>query len=152
STADTPLTEPRTRYERDRQRRRSRRLDRYTEIRALHDQGHGIRVIARQLEVSRQTVRRSVRADQFPEQGARPVRPSKLDRHIPHLRQQLAAGNDNARALWRDLRDHHGYTGSRTVVSSWVAQHRHLCPADPARCAPRRGRPPATVTTNTRPS
>src|SRR5262249_27833881 len=94
----------------------------------------------------------SVRADQFPEQGARPVRPSKLDRHIPHLRQQLAAGNDNARALWRDLRDHHGYTGSRTVVSSWVAQHRHLCPADPARCAPRRGRPPATVTTNTRPS
>jgi transposase len=152
STTDTPLTEPRTRQERDRQRRRSRRLDRYAQIRALHDQGHGIRAIARQLDVSRQTVRRSVRADQFPEQGDRPARPSTLDPHITYLHQQLAAGNDNALALWRDLRDHHGYTGSRTTVSSWVAQQRQHYPANRTRCARRSGRPPTAAGASPRPA
>jgi len=85
-------------------------------VHTLHIQGHGIRAIARQLDLSRQTVRRLVRADQFPEQASRPGRASKLAPHIPYLEQQLLAGNDNARALWRDLRDNSGYAGSRTLV------------------------------------
>ncbi len=121
SCTDTGTAEPPTRAEHERQRRRNRRIARYTEIHALHEQGHGIRAIARHLDISRQTVRRSLRADQFLEQGDRPTRPSKLDPHIAYLREQLTAGNDNALALWRDLRDHHGYSGSRTLVSTWVA-------------------------------
>jgi transposase len=145
-------TEPQTRHEQDRQHRRNRRLARYTEIRALHEQGQGIRAIARQLAISRQTVRRSLRADQFPEQGDRPVRPSKLDSYIPYLHQQLATGNDNALALWRDLRDHHGYTGSRTTVSSWVAQQRQRYPATRTRRARRSGRPPTAAGASPRPA
>jgi transposase len=140
-----PATEPLTRAERVRQERRASRLARYTEGRALQMQGHGIRAIAGRLGLSRQTVRRILRADQFPEQASRHVRASKLDPHIPYLEQQLLAGNDNARALWRELRDNHGYAGSRTLVSTWVARHRYLCPAEPIVRAPRRGRPPATA-------
>jgi DNA-binding NarL/FixJ family response regulator len=125
-TTAAPAPALRTRQEREHQQRRRRWLARYSEIRALHDQGHGIRAIARQLDISRQTVRRILCADQFPEYGARSTRSSKLERYIPYLHQQLAAGNDNALALWRDLRDHHGYVGSRSLVSTWVAQHRHL--------------------------
>lgn len=145
-------SEPRTRQQRERQHRRSRRLARYTEIRALHNQGLGIRAIARQLDLSRQTVRRNLHADQFPEMGQRSPSPSKLDPHLPYLREQLAAGNDNALALWRELRDHYGYAGSRTLVSIWVAQHRHLVPADRQRDAPRRGRPPTAPRHDARPT
>jgi transposase len=139
-----PAAHPPTRLERVRQERRQRRLARYSEVRALHTQGHGIRAIARQLDLSRQTVRRLVRADQFPEQASRPERASKLDEHIPYLEQQLLAGNDNARALWHELRDNYGYAGSRTLISTWVARHRHLCPTEPVVRATRPGRPPAS--------
>jgi transposase len=65
------------------------------------------------------------------------------------LRQQLAAGNDNAMQLWRNLRDEYNYSGSRPLVSRWVAKHRHLYP-QPVPGAPkpkRRGKPPTASTT-----
>jgi hypothetical protein len=40
----------------------------------------------------------------------------------------LEAGNDNAMQLWRSLRDEYNYSGSRPLVSRWVAKHRYLCP------------------------
>jgi hypothetical protein len=145
ATTTAPAAHPPTRLERVCQERRQRRLALYDEVRALHTQGHGIRAIARQLDLSRQTVRRLVRADQFPEQASRRARASKLDPHIAYLEQQLLAGNDNARALWYELRDTYGYTGSRTLVSTWVARHRHLCPTGPLVRAARSGRPPASA-------
>jgi transposase len=127
------------------QGRRDRRLTSYTTVRALHRQGLSIRAIAEQLHLSRKTVRRFVSADQFPERATRRSAPSKLDPFLPYLQQQMAAGQDNAMQLWRELREQHGYTGSRALVSRWVARHRHLCPvSDPAAPQPRRrGRPPA---------
>jgi transposase len=135
------------------QDRRGRRLTNYTTVRALHRQGLSIRVIAKQLHMSRKTVRCFVIADQFPERATRRRAPSKLDPFLPYLQQQLAAGQDNAMQLWRELRDQHGYSGSRALVSRWVAQHRHLCPvSDPAAAHPRRrGRPPAPAATMTSP-
>lgn len=100
---------------------------------------------AARLHLSRNTVRRFVVATQFPERASRRPARSKLDPFIPYLEQQLAAGQDNGMQLWRELRAHEGYTGSRGLVSHWVARHRHLVPpvnpANPPR--PRRGRPPA---------
>jgi transposase len=127
------------------QNRRDRRLTSYTTVRALHRQGLSLRAIAEQLHLSRKTVRRFVIADQFPERATRRSAPSKLDPFLPYLQQQLAAGQDNAMQLWRELREQHGYTGSRALVSRWVARHRHLCPvSDPAAPQPRRrGRPAA---------
>jgi transposase len=120
--------------------RRSARRARYEAVRDLHTQGLSIRAIAQQLHMGRQTVRRFTVADHFPERASRPRAPSKLDPFEPYLRQQLAAGASNAMQLWRDLRDHYGYRGSRALVSRWVAQHRHLGPATVQ--PKRRGRPP----------
>ncbi len=127
------------------QGRRERRLATYTAVRALRDQGLSMRAIAAHLHLSRKTVRRLVRADQFPERATRRPAPSKLDPFVPYLQQQLAAGQDNGMQLWRDLRDQHGYTGSRALVSRWVARHRQLgSAAEPVTpTARRRGRPPA---------
>jgi len=114
----------RSRRERLHAESRTRRHARYTQVRTLHDQGVSIHAIARQLELSRQTVRRLLRADQSPEQGQRRPQRSKLDPFVPYLRDQLATGNDNAAALWRVLRDQHGYTGGRSQVTQWIANHR----------------------------
>ena len=132
----------RSRRERLQAASRARRHDRYTQVRTLHDQGVSIHAIARQLELSRQTVRRFLRADQFPAQGQRRTPRSKLGPFVPYLRDQLATGNDNAAALWRALRDQHGYIGGRSQVTQWIANHRQLCP--PGAGTVRRGRPPAT--------
>ena len=132
----------RSRRERLHAERRTRRHARYTQVRTLHDQGVSIHAIARQRELSRQTVRRLLRADQSPEQGQRRPQRSKLDPFVPYLRDQLATGNDNAAALWRVLRDQHGSIGGRSHVTQWIANHRQLCP--PGAGTVRRGRPPAT--------
>jgi transposase len=124
--------------------RRTQRQARFEAVRELQAQGLSIRAIAHHLRMGRQTVRRFSVADHFPERASRPKAPSKLDPFVPYLRQQLAAGATNGMQLWRDLRDQHGYRGSRALVSRWVAQHRHLGSATvPVVGQPkRRGRPP----------
>lgn len=108
--------------------RRQRRLERYHTVRALAASGLSWRQIAQQLGLSYRTVRKFACADQFPEQATRRSVASKLDPFLPVLRQALAAGQDNVLQLWRHLRYDLGYTGSRALVSRWVAHHRHLCP------------------------
>jgi len=109
--------------------RRARRLAQYTTIRDLHQRGQSIHAIADQLGIARQTVRRFLSADRFPERATRRQRPSKLDRHVPCLEAQVRAGEMNGTRLWRLIRDTEGYSGSRALVSRWVTQHRHLLPA-----------------------
>jgi transposase len=125
------------------QERRNRRQEQYQEVQDLRTPGLSYRAIAARLHLSRQTVRRYSGADQFPERATRRPVPSKRNPFVPVLEQRLAAGEDHARQLWPELRDQHGFTGSRALVSRWVAQHRHLIPAQehtqPAKR--RRGRP-----------
>jgi DNA-binding NarL/FixJ family response regulator len=137
-----------TKTEIDQELRRTRRHARYDNVRALHGTGMSWRAIARQLGMSIHTVRAYVVADQFPERATRPKVPSKLDPFLPYLRQQLEAGNDNAMQLWRSLRDEYNYSGSRPLVSRWVAKHRYLCPQpSPGEPKPkRRGKPPTALT------
>lgn len=122
---------------------RSRRRAQYEQVQELRAQGLSYRAIVAQFHLSRQTVRRSSVADHVPERATRRSKPRKLDPFTPYLEQQLAAGADNGLQLWRDLRDQHGYTGSRALVSRWVAQHRQLIPVETPPQLPkrRRGRP-----------
>ena len=112
-------------------------------MRELRAQGVSYRTIATKLRLSRQTVRRYSVADTFPERATRRFVSRTLDPCTPYLVQRLTAGADNALQLWRELRDQHGYLGSRALVSRWVAQHRHLIPPQAsAESAKRRpGRP-----------
>ncbi len=135
-----------------RQIHRTQRMARYHYVRKLSLAGMSQRAIARQLAMTIHTVHIFVKADgeagakrhQFPERATRRPMASKLDPFLPYLRQRLAAGEDNAMQLWRDLRDQHGYPGLRALVSRWVAQHRYLNPKTPfATPKPKRpGKPP----------
>lgn len=120
--------------------RRARRLAQYTTIQVLRERGESIHAIADQMGIARQTVRRFVSADQFPERATRRPRPSKLDPHVACLEAQLRAGEMNGTRLWRLIRDTEGYRGSRALVSRWVTQHRHLLPAQMQVLPPPRGR------------
>lgn len=131
----------------DQERRRAQRQARYDKVRELHAAGMSQRAIARRLRMSIHTVRTFVSADRFPERATKRKMPSKLDPYLPYLREQLAAGNDNASQLWRNLRDEFGYPSPRPLVSRWIAQHRYLCPQSaPAQPkSMRRGRPVAAT-------
>jgi IS30 family transposase len=50
---------------------RTKRKERYDQVVALHDAGKGVRTIARELGLNRQTIRRFVLAGTFPERAPR---------------------------------------------------------------------------------
>jgi transposase len=139
SDGGTPSMQP-SKHQQLIQENRARRYARYEEVQQLHTEGASMRQIAIQLGIHYRTVRRFLAA-WFPERAVRPPVRTILDPHIPYLMEQLRAGHDNSMQLWRELRDRHGYRGSRATVSRWVVAHRSLCPPNPT--IKRKGRPPA---------
>ena len=105
------------------QMRRSRRDERYQAVRDLHEQGVGVRAIAAQAGMSRNTVRRYLHADTFPEQGSRRKRRSLLDPYVSYLRKRWEEGCQNAAQLAQEIRER-GYHGSHTILRSLVSEWR----------------------------
>ena len=98
----------------------------------LRQQSVPIRRIARDLALSRNTVRRWMRGEQ-PELH-RP-RMHSLDPWRAVLEPCWAEGCRNGARLWRDLRDG-GFKDGRRVVSEWASQQRLAVPAmEPAAAA-----------------
>lgn len=114
-------------------------LARYEEVRRRHQAGESLRAIKKATGLARATVRRFAHAGSFPERAARAPGPSRLDPFIPWLEERLAAGCENASALYRELRER-GYTGASRQVHKWVQTHR----VRPAKTTPpcRRDLPP----------
>ncbi len=134
---------PPTRADQARHISRERRQARYDAVLALHAAGVSARAIAKQLHLSRVTVTRYLATGSFPERAHRQSRRSILDPFIPFMQERWMAGCDNGMQLWREIREQ-GYTGSRALVSRWVAQQRGVLPAagGGAGVAKRRGRRP----------
>ncbi len=97
-----------------------RRVQAHGEVRRLHQHGVPIRHIARDLALSRNTVRRWVRGEQ-PELH-RP-RMHSLDPWRAVLERRWAEGCRNGARLWRDLRDA-GFKGGMRVVTEWANRQR----------------------------
>jgi len=97
-----------------------RRVQVHGEVMRLHQQGVPIRHIARDLALSRNTVRRWVRGE-LPELH-RP-RTHSLDPWREVLDQRWVEGCRNGARLWRDLRDA-GFKGGMRVVTEWVSRQR----------------------------
>jgi len=97
------------------------------EIRILHRQGKGIRSIARELSISRETVRKYVRSPGLePSYGPRAKRPSKLDPFKSFIRQRLSDSAPRrlpATVLLRELRER-GYDGGISILKGWLAEQR----------------------------
>lgn len=116
-----------TKAEQKRQATRQRRLARYQAVLDLRQQGIGVRAIARQLGLGRQTVRRYLEADIFPEMAQRQKRASILDQYLPYLKQRWTEGCHNGNRLYREI-EKQGYTGSKSLVGQWVAAQRQSDP------------------------
>lgn len=136
-----------TKAHQEQQVRRERRLARYREVMALHEQGCSQRQVATALGIGRQVIRRFLRTDAFPERVPSTARHSGLHQHEPYLRERWAAGCDNAFLLWRELQAQ-GYPGSASNVRHFLARWREQ-PSRPGKKGPRhvptRGTPPLTV-------
>jgi len=70
-------------------------------IRALQQQGFSLREISRRVKISRQTVRRFVRAESFPERSTPAKKASILDPYKPYLLERWQQGRWNI-AVKRD--------------------------------------------------
>lgn len=98
--------------------------ERVMEIKILHRQGQGIRAIARELGISRNTVRAYLRSQNKPVYPQRPSRGSKLDRYKPYIRERLAAADLNwilATVIEREIRAP-GYQGSIRLLRYYMAE------------------------------
>jgi transposase len=103
-----------------------KRVSRYEEVMALHRTGIGQRALARQLGISRKTVKRFVSSPLCPQRapgtGLRPKGKSKLDPYLSYLREHWDAGTQNSSLLFGEIKER-GYTGSasllRMVLSEW---------------------------------
>jgi transposase len=90
-------------------------VEAWTAIRYLHAQGHSIRDIARELSVSRNTVRAALRGDSRPHY-ARPSRPNpQLEPFAAQIEQMLHEKKFIGTRILRELRGL-GYEGSRSAL------------------------------------
>src|SRR5581483_2808660 len=93
------------------------------QIYELHGQGQPIRAIARTLGLSRNSVRKYLRADDIPKAKPRPPRATKLDPYKPYVGERLAEGMDNCVVLLRELQER-GYPGSISPLKAFVRPYR----------------------------
>jgi transposase len=103
------------------------------EIRVLAKHGKGIREIAREMGVSRNTVRRYLREPEAARYRARPPRPTKLDPYRAFIVERLAAAAPDvipASVLLAELREC-GYAGGYTMLKLFVAALKPTAPAAP---------------------
>jgi transposase len=93
--------------------------DTWAQIRALHQQGHSIRQIARGLDVARNTVREALRSAAPPRYGPRAARPSVVDPYRAYLTERAPLVGYNAWRLYLELQPL-GYAGKYEVVKRAV--------------------------------
>lgn len=103
------------------------------EIKVLARQGHGIREIAREMEVSRNTVRRYLRDADACEKKAAPRRAHKLDPYREYVEQRIRSAHPAwlpATVLLGEIVEL-GYRGGLTRLRTYMRSLRVVPPADP---------------------
>lgn len=132
-TTAIPSTDPvrLNRHQQQSQQRRERRKARYEAVREAHQRGLTHRAIAKEFGMSRKTIRRFLRATEFPEQAPR-RRHTGLEPYREYLEKRWAEGCRNASRLWRELREK-GYDGQRSRVKEFLRPWRSQAPKSTAR-------------------
>jgi transposase len=119
-----PPSQVRTTLEEQRkQQRRQRRHERYERVIELHRLGHTQRAISLEVGIERKTIRRWLRARQFPERKPATGRRSHVREFHEYLQHRWNEGCHNATRLFHEIRAR-GYRGSRQMVSNYVSSWR----------------------------
>ncbi|MEW4365033.1 helix-turn-helix domain-containing protein [Aliikangiella maris] len=96
-------------------------------IQILHQQGYSQRAIARELGISRNTVKRYLRLDvSEPKYQPRGKQHSKLDRFKPYLHSRIAQASPvhlSGEVLFREIQEL-GYTGSISLLRHYLFMYR----------------------------
>lgn len=96
------------------------------EIKVLARQGHGIKAIARELGLSRNTVRKYFRSGEQPRYTPRSPRPTKLDPYKAYLQERIKAARPRwipATVLLREIQAQ-GYPGGVSQLKSYLAPYK----------------------------
>jgi transposase len=112
---------------------RANRYQRYQVVCTLHQQGFSQRDISRRLKIGRETVRRFLRAETFPERS-QPTRKARLlDPHKPYLLKRWQEGCWNGTQLYYEIKER-GYRGSSSYLRRFIADLRkkHQAAGNPA--------------------
>ncbi len=103
----------------------------YQQVQRLRKTGYNIRQITHKLGMSRTTVRKYFYAEAFPERAKGQTTQSMIDSYLPYLEFRHQAGCEDAKQLWRELREQ-GYSGTYVQVSRWLRQRRQaVAPTTP---------------------
>ena len=119
--------------------RRDVRKARYDALLALAASGLSLRAMARESGLSRNTVRKWLQTDQFPEHAARPRRASVLDAYKAYIRERWIAGGVTGRTIYQAILAQ-GYTGKVSTFKAFVTTLRRdhqQRPAPPRLPSPR---------------
>ena len=108
-----------TKSEQSSQERRQRRLERYNEVVSLHKQGMSQIEIGRMLHMERKTIRRFLRAGQFPERAKPHRKPPSATAFQEYLTRRWAEGCHNAAQLWHEIQAQ-GYAGGRSTLRRFI--------------------------------
>ena len=103
------------------------------EIKILRRQGYSIRGIARELGVSRNTVREYLRTDKEPSYSARPPAGSKLDGYKTYIQDRVVAARPHwipAPVIMRELRER-GYPGGMRILQYYLSSLKPVARPDP---------------------
>jgi len=99
--------------------KRRRRVEQFERVHELRRQGTPIRQIARELSMSRNSVRRHLRLEQFPDRSRRRARRSGMDSHREWIDARIAEGRIKVSELHREL-------AASGVRLSYAAVRRYL--------------------------
>ncbi len=105
----------------------------YVEIHVMHRQGKSIKAIARELGISRNTVRRYLRTETFLVARARSPKPTKLDGYRDYLLSRVEAARPDwipATVLFAEIVAL-GYSGSVRTVRAYLSTLKPKAKADP---------------------
>ena len=102
------------------EQRRQRRLERYNEVIELSTAGYSQKAISRQLGIQTKTIRRWLRAGQFPERKPAHRRPAQVTEFADYLEKRWTEGCHNATRLYQEIRQR-GYMGKRSMIARFVS-------------------------------
>ncbi|HET8842754.1 MAG TPA: transposase, partial [Ktedonobacteraceae bacterium] len=118
-----------------------KRSQRYHQVRTLAEQGFGLRAIARQLKISRETIRKYLQAEDVPviHHFKRGERGSILSPYKPYLLQRWKEGCRNSVQLYDEIKAR-GFIGSAPLLRIFLAdlrkKHREAGSAETATLDP----------------
>jgi transposase len=108
--------------------KRAQRVKRYEEVKRLQATGMSISAIGRRMGMHRETVRKFICADEYPE-ARPPIKPSKVSPFTEYLKKRWLEGCYNARQLYREIKLL-GYEGHLNVLQAYLEPWRKLLPEE----------------------